>query len=218
MCFSASASFVASGVLMVVGTAAVKSSKSPSSLPFAAIPILFSVQQFIEGLLWLALTNPEYAGWQNGSTYAFLIFAQVVWPSMAPLSIFLLEKNGKRRKILSAILAVGIVVSIYLGYCLITYPVAASASSNHVLYLLDYPHKGTYYVAIFYMAATVIPAFVSSVDKMRLFGLTILISVIITQLFFKDYLISVWCYFAAILSVIVVFIINDLKKASRVKN
>jgi hypothetical protein len=61
MCFSAGASVGASAVLAGVGVAAIKNSgKSPQRL-FAVTPLLFAVQQFVEGFIWLSLINSEYA-------------------------------------------------------------------------------------------------------------------------------------------------------------
>jgi len=47
---------------------------------------------------------------------------------------------------------------------------------------------------------------------MQLLGATILISYIFTTLFYKEYLLSIWCFFAAILSGIVFLIMDVLKK------
>lgn len=50
MCFSATTSFAAGSVLWVVGIATLMKAKRKSELPFAMIPLLFGVRQFIEGL------------------------------------------------------------------------------------------------------------------------------------------------------------------------
>lgn len=80
MCFSAEASFAASAAICAVGTLSVARAKNARQLPFAAIPLIFSLQQAIEGVLWIALSNPEYSAWQSKAMYAFLFFAQVFWP------------------------------------------------------------------------------------------------------------------------------------------
>jgi len=51
MCFSATASFVTGAVLFAGGVAAVKFSENSRQLPFSAIPLIFSFQQIIEGML-----------------------------------------------------------------------------------------------------------------------------------------------------------------------
>ena len=49
MCFSAPASFIAGTALSVIGVAALKRTESKSEIPFALIPLLFGIQQLIEG-------------------------------------------------------------------------------------------------------------------------------------------------------------------------
>ena len=56
MCFSATASFIAGTTLSVVGVAALKRTEAKTELPFAAIPLLFGIQQLIEGVIWLTFS------------------------------------------------------------------------------------------------------------------------------------------------------------------
>ncbi len=53
MCFSATASFSAGAFLLGLGTLTLKSARRPRELPFAAIPLLFAIQQLSEGVIWL---------------------------------------------------------------------------------------------------------------------------------------------------------------------
>ena len=96
MCFSTSASFGAGIILTTIGVATIKKVREPSQLFFASIPLLFGVQQFSEGFLWLALTNPKYSFLEQISTYSFLFFAQIVWPILIPVAIYFLEKKEKK--------------------------------------------------------------------------------------------------------------------------
>src|SRR5438034_1173375 len=54
MCFSATGSFGLSGVLGGAGVAALTRNSSPRRALFAALPLLFALQQVIEGVVWLA--------------------------------------------------------------------------------------------------------------------------------------------------------------------
>jgi hypothetical protein len=93
MCFSATASFGAGIVLSAIGVASLKKVIHPSQTLFAAIPILFAVQQLCEGFLWLALTHPGYSFLQDFTTYLFLSFAQVLWPLYVPLAVYLFQEK-----------------------------------------------------------------------------------------------------------------------------
>jgi hypothetical protein len=53
MCFSATASFSAGTVLLGLGALTLKLVRHPRELMFAAIPLLFAIQQWTEGVIWL---------------------------------------------------------------------------------------------------------------------------------------------------------------------
>ncbi len=219
MCFSAGASFGTGAVLAVVGVIAIKESlkgavrpsdskNSKRSLAFAAIPLVFSVQQISEGFLWLALTDPSYAWLQGASAYSFLFFAQFLWPLWIPLSVLLMQPKDKRRKIHYALLGTGVLVSAYLGYCLLTYEVNASIEWHHIHYQLDFPASIANYGAVLYLIATIVPPFFSSAKRMWWLSTAIFISYIITIIFYQDFVISVWCFFAAVISILVWYIVR----------
>ena len=216
MCFSASASFTASAVLLVSGIVAIRKIKDPKNnfhfIPFASIPFLFGLQQF-----WLSLTHSYSASILQISISFFLVIAQVLWPVFVPFSIYLLENDSKRKKTLLAISIFGFFVAGYLAYCLLTYPFTATIRGNHIFYTLGFKHTEFAYSGIFYFIPTVLPALISSTKHMLYFGLTILVSFIFSKVYYGDYVISVWCFFAAILSVIITFIIWKANEISSVK-
>ena len=57
MCFSAEASFIVGGALLFIGTSTIKKAHHKKDLPIALIPIIFALQQIIEGLLWIILKD-----------------------------------------------------------------------------------------------------------------------------------------------------------------
>ncbi len=57
MCFSATASFTASFSLSVLGVATPTQTTSKKQLLLATFPLLFAIQQFFEGVVWLNLDN-----------------------------------------------------------------------------------------------------------------------------------------------------------------
>ena len=96
MCFSVTASFVAGTVLSATGAVTIKKAKTKSEIPFATIPLLFGVQQFVEGAVWLSF---QYSAqiFNQMATYAYLGFAYVLWPIFVPLSVGLLETDPRRK-------------------------------------------------------------------------------------------------------------------------
>ncbi len=212
MCFSASASFGAGIVLSVIGVASIKKVQSPSQIVFASIPLIFSVQQIAEGFLWLALSNPVYASLQQVTTYTFLFLAQVVWPLWIPLAILLVEKEDKRKKTQKLLVAIGVLLSFYLAYCLLSYNVQAKIIGYHISYEQDYPAQLRISGGVLYFIATIAPPFFSTIKRMWLLGVAILISYIITIIFYEDYFVSVWCFFASVISISIFIIMQKIKK------
>jgi hypothetical protein len=117
MCFSATASFGVGVILTVIGVASLKKARHPTQVLFAAIPLIFAVQQISEGMLWLILPHPELLHFKKYITYSFLIFAQIIWPLWLSMAVLLLEKSKTRRLFQKILVGVGLLVSGYLTYC-----------------------------------------------------------------------------------------------------
>jgi hypothetical protein len=215
MCFSAGASFAASATLGLLGVATITKARSAHEVPFASIPLLFAVQQGAEGALWIALSGSQYESWQNLSIYLFLIFAQLIWPTWIPLSVLMVEKHRTRRKIIKGILGLGIAVSLYVLYGMIFYNVDAEIHSGHIAYKLDFPFAFSWIGSAFYFIPTTIPLFISSNKRMWVLATATVISFIIAKIFFEQHLISVWCFFAAVLSILVLWIVWGLHKPAQ---
>ena len=209
MCFSAEASFGASAILAVAGVVSIKKVNYRSQIPFASIPLIFSIQQFCEGFVWIGLNNN--AAWQQIPILIFLIFAQIVWPFWVPFSIFLLETSKRRKMLLAGLLVMGTMLSLYLIYCFSSYHFSAHIQHTHIRYDLSFPHEYIPFLSIFYFLPTIVSPFVSGVKKMTYLGAFILGSFLISKLYFDDYVISVWCFFAALLSVVVFLIMRDME-------
>lgn len=215
MCFSANASFGAGIVLSVIGVASFKKARQPSQMLFASIPLIFAVQQISEGFLWLALSDHANSFLKIPATYTFLFFAQVVWPCYVPLAILFLEIKGKRKKLQKALVVTGLLVSTYLGYCLIFYSVDAKIEGSHISYALNFPLALQNYGGLLYVVSTVAPPFFSCIKRMWWLGLAILISYIITNIFYTDYIVSVWCFFASVISIAVYIIMYEVSNMNR---
>jgi hypothetical protein len=62
--------------------------------------------------------------------------------------------------------------------------------------------------------ATILPPFFSPLKRMWMLGLAILISYIISAIFYEHYILSVWCFFASVISISVYAIIVKIKNES----
>ena len=208
MCFSAAASFAGGAVISAVGVATQKKVRKPSQRLFAVIPFLFGFQQFAEGVLWITLRSGEHSWLQNTTTYIFLITALVIWPVMVPTSMWFMEEGEKRKKILTGLIVTGGILSLFYAYCLIAYDVTPQINNFHIQYVDDFPRTLVDIAFVFYPVSTIVPLFVSSFRRMWVFGILIAVSYIITGIFFAQYLTSVWCFFAAVISVVIYWILS----------
>ncbi|MBK7410407.1 MAG: hypothetical protein IPL49_00990 [Saprospirales bacterium] len=210
MCFSAGASFGASALLLGAGVATFSQARKPSEWALAGIPLFFSVQQFSEGLLWLALTKPQYAGWEGVSTYVFFFFAQIFWPVWIPLAVWLLEKKALREKVLRIFLAAGVLLAIYMIISTAQFGVEAVVERNHIRYGPKYPFG--ILRTVLYVVIVCGPFFISSYKKMSVFGACAIAALLVTILFYMGFMASVWCFFAALLSLLIWWILRQNHK------
>lgn len=210
MCFSAKVSFLTSLLLSVIGIFTLQEVKQKNQKLFAFIPILFALQQFSEGIVWITIQNLLVSEFlKKLSMYFFLIFALIIWPFWIPLSILKLEKNAKNKKMLFVSLAFGILWSIMLSLILIFYGAKVSILHQHIYYEILSPFVNFQWIAfLLYNLSTILPFFLSSKLTMWIFGILVLISCIITYFFWGAYLVSVWCFFASILSTAIYSIIK----------
>lgn len=208
MCFSAEASFGVSVVLAGGGVAALKSVRQPSQVLFAGIPLVFAVQQFTEGLIWLMVGRPEYAAQQKVLAYIFLVLAEVLWPVIVPLAVYWMEPDDKKKRLGRYLVLAGICPGLYYAQSLTFGAYYLEAARYHIRYQNVTPGTMGVLFAIMYGIAIIVPLLISSVKGMFWIGLLVLLSMIGTLLFFGPYLTSVWCFFAAVISVLIYFIVK----------
>jgi len=207
MCFSATASFSASAVLLGMGTLTLKSTRQRRDWLFAAIPLLFGIQQFIEGVVWLSFEyGPSLLNMVM--TYGYTFFSHVLWPVYLPLAIVCMEPPGWRRYSLFGLVAAGATVSLYLLYYLVSYPVVSAPIGHHVLYVS--PHFYQEAVITTYLLSSVFGGFLSSHRTVNVFGVLALLSFIATYYFYTTWFISTWCFFCALLSVVIYFHVKEM--------
>lgn len=206
MCFSATASFAATAVIGTVGVATWRTCRTNRQKWLASVPFLFALQQFCEGFVWLSL---KYGQWQAvgpAATQGFLLFAWVIWPVMIPWSVLKLEHPGIRREIIGISMGLGIVSGIYALYLMIAAHPVAHIEGFHIDYTIDEAHRSHLISMVrqaAYLFATVLPLFVSSVREMFVLAAGNLLALLISFFFFRHAIPSTWCFFAAILSMII---------------
>jgi hypothetical protein len=217
MCFSAGASFTSGIVISAIGIATVKEVKKPSQKLLALVPFLFGIQQLAEGCLWITLSGNDFVIVRKISTYVFLVTAQVLWSWVIPLSVFLMEEESRRRKILKFMIVIGVALSMYYAFFLFFHNVTSQILDCHILYTTESPESLVLPTFTLYLGVTVAPFFVSSIRRIYLLGIIMSLSCLTAAIFYKLYLTSVWCFFAAIISIFIYLILRESKKADASK-
>ena len=200
MCFSAPASFIAGTALSAIGVAALRNTRARNEVPFAMIPLLFGIQQLIEGVIWLTFSY-DAPILKETMTYVYSVFSHVLWPIYVPLSLGLMEGIPWRKKTIFAFGMAGVAVGLYLLYFIVATPMVAEVIGNHIVY--DSPHFYLIPVMIVYLAATCVSCLFSSHGFVKLFGGLMFASFVAAYVIHVMALVSVWCFFAAILSLLI---------------
>lgn len=213
MCFSAPASFTAGTVLLLVGAATVRRARVRSELPYAWIPVLFGIQQLLEGALWL--TFPDRAPQLNTVlTHAYSFFSHVLWPIYVPLAALALETVRWRRRLLIVFAIAGSTVGLYLLVTLFTLPIVATVTGRHIAY--ESPHFYALAAMSLYLLGTCASLMCSSHARVVAFGVAAFVSAVAAYVFYATWFIAVWCLFAGVLSVIVWLYFTDPRRNTRV--
>lgn len=202
MCFSAGASFAASASLTVIGVATIIKTRKTKDLPLAFIPLIFAIQQAIEGFLWLSLGRGG-DGATLPLTYAFLFFAFLWWPIYSPLAAFFVEPHRSRQRIILFFVLLGTLVGFTLYAGFITHPIPAQIASRCIRYPIEIPY-GTFLTYLYVLAAIGSGLF-SSRPIIKLFSLLSGTFALISWLVYTMHFTSVWCFFAAVLSLFLFF-------------
>lgn len=205
MCFSATASFATSGLLTLAALIGLKKTHSNAMKFFALTPLLFAIQQSMEGIMWQFGAGSAF---YTAAAYIFLVFASS-WPALMSSMLVALEHNGKRRKVLVGFMYGGIIFSVCALMYIATAPMTAQIVGAHIAYEFPQDHWSAIapWARLLYVVLVVLPPLLSTVRFMWLFGLGIFGTFLASIWWYSAHVTSVWCFFAAVLSGLVLFIV-----------
>ena len=214
MCFSAEISFGSGVVLTAIGVMSIRESK-PNQLFFGLIPLICGVQQITEGFVWLSHQN-NWSDWiQSLLNYCYLFFAFIVWPFWIPFSVYKLKDFVKYKGVLRFSIFLGILVSLYLGHTLIFYDVSSEIICYHIKYRIAYKPAIYFHPQIIggaYLIAIGLPTIFHKDTWIKVVGFLIIVSYVLAKIIYTSYFTSVWCFFAALISV---FVLYSIKKSNK---
>jgi hypothetical protein len=201
MCFSPQASFISAGLTGAIGLIAISRVTHRRELALAATPLLFGMQQAFEGGVWLSLPRAPHGIMATALTVAFLLFAQVFWPVYAPFAAGLNETVPVRRRMMHMFMLIGAVVSAYFLWRIISGPHQAVIANRCIVYNTGETHPLV--IGLAYMAATCLPLLLSSERTLVILGVIVSVGAVVAYLFYWEAFLSVWCFFGAAASVVI---------------
>lgn len=217
MCFSAAASFTATVLLLPLGISAVAQSgrdHRPELLPLALMPVVFGLQQALEGVVWLGLNHGPATPLLKGGALGYLFFALAFWPIWIPhvaLCLWPRHRRQPERKLLWSLQGMGLILGTLLWLPLLFQPtrfepVVVQGSIDYGLKLLIGGGQSDL-IRLIYAAVAGLPLLLLPYTWMRIFGVALLASGLIAEWAYRETFASVWCYFSALLSVLIVWMI-----------
>jgi hypothetical protein len=218
MCFSPEMSMAAGVTLLPAGaySMSVAFRKDRHYLPIAVTPLLFGIQQLCEAGVWRGIDRGD-ASLVESAAIAYLFFAIAFWPGWVPLGIASIEGNsGKRRLFLiMSIVGFGLGALCYFPATLhygqwLTVGVVGHSIRYDFSRMPDvHTFLGVIWQLIYFVNVT-FSLLMSRDHQLRPLGITIALSAAAAQILFQFAFISVWCFFAAIVSVHIVIILLRL--------
>ncbi len=208
MCFSASASFGSSLVLATLGAISIVRCRNRKAQMLAAMPFIFSIQQFAEGLVWLSANGTVSPSVGIAAANVFIFFAFVFWPVWVPFGVQRYERNKTIFQMFFSFIGLGVGASGL--YFLINNSIVVTADCCHIVYQNVSSLATLSYGAWLYLLATGGSLLSSSSRIVQWFGVLLIVSYALTAVVWEYAFTSIWCFFGAIISAFIAFYSHKL--------
>lgn len=169
-------------------------------IPFASLPAIVAVHQFIEAIIWLRQEGDASAAQAHFAVIAYLFIALPLLPTLFPLSVLLLEPYGARLRVAPFVI-LGAIISTYLAVVVLTDPVGGTPHPYCMVYQTGAQNILVW--SVLYVVAVVGPALMSGYRSIVAFGVVNLIGLVVVAVLYVQSFASLWCVYAAATSVLV---------------
>ncbi len=115
------------------------------------------------------------------------------------------------------VMVMGLVLSSYYLFCVISFHGAPQIKGYRILYNTDFPGSLSLPAFSIYYLATVSLLVISRIKRTHLLGILMLLSCFVRGIFFTQYLTSFWCFFAALISGVIFWVLRDSKAEFNLK-
>ncbi len=187
--------------MLPMAVVALREVRHVREVPFASLPLLFALHQFVEALVWAGADGHDvWLPLQHAAVVVYVGYAMGVLPTLMPLSVLLLEPRGDRLRV-APFVFLGALLSVVFAVEVFSTPVSVVAHPHALEYVTGLRHGVI--LAVGYVVAVIGPAVLSGYRSIVAFGLVNLIGLIVVAIAYQDAFASLWCVFAALASALV---------------
>jgi hypothetical protein len=226
MCFSATASFTAAALLVPVGIASIRSALAAApcqgggtarlALALAVSPLIFALQQAIEGVVWLGVVQHPPALFTDAAALAYLFFAYAFWPFWMPFAALRFTEERATRQlrwVLRVLVGLGFVLGMVLWLPLLfapgpLAPQLVQGSLHYRTGLVFADQRLNDLGRAIYVAIICLPLLLAASRGLMIFAVGLLAAVALAEAVNGHAFTSVWCYFSAMLSGLILWIVG----------
>lgn len=217
MCFSASVSYSAAVVLVTTGVYSIQQARRlhPPYLMWALVPVFFGLQQAFEGRVWQELDAGD-ASAAVPFALGFHFFSHFLWLWWFPLCCYLVEPGRFRKRVMGGCAIFGAFAGALVYSVMLFHPewMTVAVREHSIHYSFSVPWRSSIHLPItpaaLYALTILVPLFFSSHKLICIFGGLVALSVVLASEAYGYAYVSVWCFFAAVLSLYLVFMIRHL--------
>jgi len=202
MCFSPGADVVVGGIVVAIGADALRHVRAPKQIPIASLPVLFGLHQLDEAFVWWGLQGRVSSSIGRVSIWIYLLFALAALPALVPVAVLAIERSEVRRRVIFAFSVLGIAVGVALGTAMFRGSVNAVIEPHHIAYNVSALRQGGAITRL-YILAVCGALILCSYRDIAVLGLVNLVAVPVLLWLTVGGFISLWCLWAAIVSVVI---------------
>lgn len=195
--------FTLSGALAVVGLLTLRKVSEPREVVLALLPLLFAMHQFVQGFVWLGTEGLIEPRANEIAISIFILYAQGLLPFLVPLAVWLIEPEERFRLLIGVLLVLGGMLAAYTMWGLTVQPTSVSVENHTLVYINSWTAKS--WMNTVYILTTCGPLILSSSVTVQLFGWVNLLGLSGVSLFWPKSVTSLWCLYAAVVSVLLYF-------------
>jgi len=203
VCFSPGADAIVGTVVAGVGIDALRHVREKDEIPLASIPLVLGLHQLTETFVWLGLRGEVAESIVRAAMGAYLVVAFSVLPVLIPTAVGLVERSRYRRWVIFGCGTVGAIVAAAFTIALGQGPINVAIDGHHIAYYVESLDQSGGPLTAFYVLATCGALLASSHRDLELMGALNLAAVPILAALTMSGFASLWCFWAAIVSVVI---------------